>query len=109
MQFGLGSGGHLKGYLIAVTRFLAFREYVTDYVESKEFLTLLSETKAMKADLATVKYCMLIENGTIKVRKYQGETDYSVEIENTLKSSSRDQLKITDKNFVRNRTLIMWR
>ena len=89
----------LKDTSLQSRGFLAFREYVTDYVESKEFLTLLSETKAMKADLATVKYCMLIENGTIKVRKYQGETDYSVEIENTLKKFQQGPVKDYRQKF----------
>ncbi|NSW90570.1 MAG: DNA mismatch repair protein MutS, partial [Firmicutes bacterium] len=39
---------------------LAFYEYLTNYANSDRFTSLLSETKKLKADLSTVKYCMLI-------------------------------------------------
>jgi DNA mismatch repair protein MutS len=61
--------------------FLAFREYVADYVNSSRFTALLAETKKLKADLAIVKYCLLIKGNRIKVRKYEDEVDYSVEVE----------------------------
>ncbi|MGI9862134.1 hypothetical protein SDD30_12225 [Moorella naiadis] len=63
--------------------FLAFREYLTDYTQSQHFTSLLAETKKLKADLATVKYCLLIKGNRIKVRKYEADIDYSVEVEKT--------------------------
>ncbi len=63
--------------------FLAFREYVTDYANSGRFTSLLAETKKLKADLSTVKYCLLIKGNGIKVRKYEAEIDYSAEVEET--------------------------
>ncbi|BCV21564.1 MutS-related protein [Moorella sp. Hama-1] len=63
--------------------FLAFREYLTDYTQSEHFTSLLAETKKLKADLATVKYCLLIKGNRIKVRKYEADIDYSVEVEKT--------------------------
>ena len=62
---------------------LAFRKYVTDYVDSDRFNSLLSETRQLEADLSTVKYCLLIKGRRIEVRKYESEIDYSVEVENT--------------------------
>jgi len=35
--------------------FLAFREYLTNYVKSSHFILLLAEMKKLKADLTTVK------------------------------------------------------
>jgi DNA mismatch repair protein MutS len=63
--------------------FLAFRDYVTDYAKSSRFTLLLAETKKLKADLSTVHYCLLIKGKSIKVRKYESESDYSVDVEET--------------------------
>jgi len=59
---------------------LAFREYITIYANSEHFSLLQRDTKKNKAALSTVKYCFTIKNNTVKVRKYEGETDYSVEV-----------------------------
>jgi len=60
---------------------LAFREYVLNYQKSDAFKTLYAETNTMKTGLSTVRYCMLIKNNFIKVRKYENETDVTPEIE----------------------------
>ncbi|HUJ88661.1 MAG TPA: hypothetical protein VLX12_00590, partial [Syntrophorhabdales bacterium] len=61
--------------------FLAFREYVTDYVKSAPFVTLLTDAQRLKADLSTIHYCLLLKGDSVKVRKYESESDYSVEVE----------------------------
>jgi Mismatch repair ATPase (MutS family) len=58
-----------------------FRDYIFTYTKSDAFGVLQSETAAMKADLATVHYCMLIKGGCIKVRKFENETNHTPEIE----------------------------
>jgi DNA mismatch repair protein MutS len=63
------------------TGFLAFREYVTYYAQSAPFTALLAETKKLKADLSTVRYCILIKGNGFKVRKYESEIDYSADVE----------------------------
>jgi DNA mismatch repair protein MutS len=63
------------------TGFLAFRDYLTDYAQSAPFTALLAETKKLKTDLSTVKYCVLIKGNGFKVRKYESESDYSAEVE----------------------------
>ena len=63
--------------------FLAFRKYVMAYANSDPFTSLLAETKKLKADLSTVKYCLLIKDNRINVRKYEAEIDYSVVVEET--------------------------
>lgn len=59
----------------------AFMEYITNYARSDAYTTLRSETNAIKAELSTVRYCMLIKGNCIKVRKYEGEMEYTSEIE----------------------------
>lgn len=63
--------------------FLAFREYVTCYIESDRFTSLRAETKKLIADLAAVRYCLHIQGSRIQVRHDESETDYSAEVEKT--------------------------
>ena len=63
--------------------FLAFRAYMGDYIASDRFTALLAETKKLKVDLSTVRYCILINGNAVKVRKYASESDYSVAVEQT--------------------------
>lgn len=60
--------------------FLAFREYVTNYVHSHTFQTLQKDAQKVKSGLSNVKYSVIIQEGRFSVRKYEGETDYSVEV-----------------------------
>jgi len=62
---------------------LGFRGHLMSYAGSVRFHSLLSETKKLKVDLATVEYCILLKGSSFTVRKYEEETDYSVEVEAT--------------------------
>ena len=63
--------------------FLAFYEYLAKYAESDRFTSRLAQTRKLKADLATIRYCILIKDGGFTVSKYKSEVDYSVEVEAT--------------------------
>jgi DNA mismatch repair protein MutS len=73
--------------------FLAFREYLSTYAKSKHFTSLLSETEKLKADLSAVKYCLLIKNNCIKVRKYDSEIDYSIDVRKTFEKFKQGAVK----------------
>ena len=73
--------------------FLSFREYVTNYASSDGFKTLLAETKNLKAALSTIKYGVIIKNGTVRVRKYEEETDYSIEVDQTFAKFKQGAVK----------------
>jgi len=72
---------------------LAFREYITNYADSDGFMALLTETEKLKADLLTVKYCMLINGNKVKVCKYESEIDYSTEVEKTFEKFKQSAVK----------------
>jgi DNA mismatch repair protein MutS len=72
---------------------LAFREYLTNYAASHRFTSLEAETRKLKADLATVKYCLIIKGNRIKVRKYESEIDYSAEVEKTFERFKQGAVK----------------
>ncbi len=62
---------------------LAFRGYLSGYLESSEFAVLAAETAARKDDLAQVRYLMRIRGSRVEVSRYEGEPDYSTRIEQT--------------------------
>ena len=61
----------------------AFHEYLEGYVKSDVYRSLASEISKVKADLSSVRYCLLIKGNRFSVRTYEGEEDYSIEIERT--------------------------
>jgi DNA mismatch repair protein MutS len=75
------------------TGLIAFRDYLTDYAHSDLFISLLTETKSLKAELSTVGYSILVKGGGFKVRKYEGETDYSENVEAVFAKFQRGAVK----------------
>ncbi|HJT57239.1 MAG TPA: hypothetical protein VJ761_12140 [Ktedonobacteraceae bacterium] len=73
--------------------FLAFRNYVRDYASSGPFTSLRAETGKLLADLSVVKYCLLIRGNSVKVRKYEAESDYSVDVEETFAKFKQGAVK----------------
>jgi DNA mismatch repair protein MutS len=73
--------------------FVAFRDYVTDYVNADHFTSLQAETKTLQADLSTVTYCVLIRGNRVTVRKYEAEMDYSVDVEETFAKFKQGAVK----------------
>ncbi len=73
--------------------FLAFRAYLTDYIQSGDFASLLKETKKLKSELASVEYSVLIFDGGFTVKKYEPQGDYSAVIEATFKKFQQGDVK----------------
>jgi DNA mismatch repair protein MutS len=73
--------------------FQGFRNYLMDYVRSVQFTGLLSQTNKLRADLAIVKYCVLIKSGKFTVRKYEEEVDYSADVEATFEKFKQGAVK----------------
>jgi DNA mismatch repair protein MutS len=73
--------------------FLACRQYLVNYAVSEPFMALLAETQKLKADLSTVKYCLLIKDNGFKLRKYESETDYSAKVEETFHKFKQGAVK----------------
>ena len=73
--------------------FLGFRDFLAEYSRSARFTALLSQAKKLKADLASVEYCVLIKSGGFTVRKYEAEADYSAEVEHTFEKFQQGAVK----------------
>jgi DNA mismatch repair protein MutS len=59
----------------------SFRTYLANLVESNRFTTLAAETRQLQATLTTIRYCLLIKEGTVTVRKFEAEADYGPAVE----------------------------
>lgn len=64
---------------------ISFRNYLDSYANSVSFKMLLAETNKLKQDLSNIKYCIIIKENWIRVKKYENEIDYSTVIEETFK------------------------
>ncbi len=62
----------------------AFIEYLREYVASIQFQTLLNEARSVQQSLDEVSYCLTLHNnGTVRVRRHEDESDYSVDVTQT--------------------------
>lgn len=70
----------LKGKILRSEGLRAFAEYLSAYSMSETFKGLCTHVVRLRKEFSTVEYCMLIKNGTIRVRKYEGQPDHSKQI-----------------------------
>jgi DNA mismatch repair protein MutS len=63
--------------------FLSLREFLICYTKSPGFVSLLAETRKLKVDLSTVRYCLHIKGKRVKVSRYDSEPDYGADVLHT--------------------------
>lgn len=83
----------LNGMVIKSKALLDFLAYLSEYVSSPKFLSLLSETHDRKADLSGIQYSVIIKGNWVRVRKYDSEIDYSTEVERTFEKFKQGEVK----------------
>ncbi|MDQ7096355.1 DNA mismatch repair protein MutS [Desulfosporosinus sp. PR] len=79
--------------------FLAYRDYLENYVQSAGFKLFLKGMEKLKGDLASVHYCLLLKGNSIKVGKYNSEIDYSADVERTFEKFKQGAVKDYKVNF----------
>jgi DNA mismatch repair ATPase MutS len=70
-----------------------FREYLTEYVTSLYFRNLVDELRKLKSDMSTIRYSLLLKDGSVTVCHYNGESEYSSTVEQTFEKFWRDAAK----------------
>jgi DNA mismatch repair protein MutS len=85
--------GDLESRSINSRGLLGFRKYLAGYVASAEFGDLTCDTAERKADLAQVRYLVRIRGPRVDVSRYEGEVDYSAEIEATFERFQQGAVK----------------
>jgi len=83
----------LNGRKLSSDGLRGFGEYLSAYSASAAFGTLCDRIKQLREELSTVEYCMLIKNGTIRVRKYEGQADHSKQILAVFDNSGQGDVK----------------
>jgi DNA mismatch repair protein MutS len=68
----------------------ALCEYLAEYVASVSFRNLAAEAKKVKSDLSTIRYCLLIRDGSVTVRHSNADSNYSEVVEKTFEKFRRD-------------------
>ena len=76
-----------------------FCEFLSSYVNSEEFKKILSDAKSLREELSKVKYSMLIKDRCIKLRLYEDEEDYTIEIEKIFEKFREGETKDYRKTF----------
>lgn len=60
---------------------LAFRSYLSGYLDSGSFIALAREANRLRSGLAAIRYTLLIKGSSITVANYESEADYSAAVE----------------------------
>lgn len=76
-----------------------FRNFITEYANSEGFKKLKEDALSIRSKLKEVKYNMLIKDSCIKVRPYEDEEDYTVEIEKIFEKFKKEEKKDYRKQF----------
>jgi DNA mismatch repair protein MutS len=71
----------------------AFGRYLAGHVASGQFAELSSDTAARKDDLARIMYQVRIDGPRVEVSRFDGEPDYSEEIEKTFERFRQGAVK----------------
>jgi DNA mismatch repair protein MutS len=72
---------------------LGFRDYLDGYLASAAFAQLAADTAARKDDLARITYKVRIDGPRVEVSRYDGEPDYSAEIDSTFSRFRQGEVK----------------
>ncbi len=73
--------------------FQAFREYLTSYTGSGEFVSLVADTRKLKTDLSGIRYSLHIEGKRITVSRYEAAPDYGADVLQTFEKFKQGAAK----------------
>lgn len=74
-------------------------DYLETYIGSADFHALVDGVAAIRRDLATIRYTILLRDSSVSVRAYDGEADYSAEVAATFAKFQQGDAKTYDFKF----------
>lgn len=75
------------------------REYLEEYTRSEAFTSLVTETKAIQEDISRIRYCITIKGNRVRVSMYDGEDDYSSDVEATFEKFKQGSVESYSVKF----------
>ena len=72
---------------------VAFRDYAAHYLGSDEFTALIRDVEHLKQALAEVTYCVHVQGRRVQVTGFDGQADYSAEVERTFEKFKQGAVK----------------
>jgi hypothetical protein len=73
--------------------FSGFGNYLQKYAESEPFRSLQRAAQKLNTDLSSIAYTVNVRLGSFTVRKYEGQVDYSAEVEETFEKFKQGAVK----------------
>jgi hypothetical protein len=73
--------------------FLEFREYLSSYLQTDDFGSLVAETQKLKSELSGIRYLVHAEGKRITVDRYDAEPDYSADVLKTFEKFKQREPK----------------
>lgn len=70
-----------------------FREFLSHYVVSERFTSLRREAEDLLNELSSIRYSMLIKDGSVTVRRYDSEPDFGAEVDRTFAKFRQSEAK----------------
>jgi hypothetical protein len=89
----------LGGLNLASRGLRGFRDDLAGHARSDAFRTLVDEARTLVEALEAVRYCVLIRDGSVTVRRYDGESDYSAAVEETFRKFQSGAVKDYRQKF----------
>jgi len=82
----------------------ALRDYLAAYCADTSYVRLEKGARKVKADLSAIRYCLLLKDGSVTVRRCEEETDYSSAVEQIFQKFRHDtpkQYRLEVRNWAR--------
>ncbi len=89
----------LKSANLKAKGFLLFRDFLNNYLQSDKFKILQNDAQTLQKQLDSIMYDITIDGLTFKVKKYEGEEDYSKEIKKIFKKFEQNDICETKSQF----------
>jgi DNA mismatch repair protein MutS len=78
---------------VTSTGFRGVRDYLAEYTASQGFTSLEAEVRGLKEAVGAVRYAIRIRGARVTVSNYEGEPDYSAEVDETFAKFKQGAVK----------------